>query len=170
MVLRTSAAAPIAGVRAYGGRLVRHPFHGTGAGVLLPHLRGTVAACLVPGVFPQRGGPVNVNLWPRIALAERQDGWCLWCGKRLPMVFAVHHRRLRSQGGDNSASNLVCLCHACHNGSTGAVHAQPSLSYERGFLVRSWASPEDIPLTSPLGEVWLHSDGSITRKERENVW
>ncbi len=48
-----------------------------------------------------------------------------------------HHRKLRSQGGDNSMSNLIALCGLHHH----AVHHAPQLAYELGYLVRSWDDP-----------------------------
>ena len=101
----------------------------------------------------------------RDALVERHDGHCPWCGHPLPVLYAVHHRQLRSQGGDDSPANLVCLCHSCHNGSTQAVHHQPSIAYERGFLVHSWDDPTEIPLlTASGGLVLLHTDGTTTQQ------
>ena len=43
----------------------------------------------------------------------RRDGWrCQCCGGRLNLE--VHHKELRSQGGDDSEQNLITLCAACH--------------------------------------------------------
>jgi hypothetical protein len=46
---------------------------------------------------------------------------------------AVHHRRLRSQGGTNDPLNLVLLCDMHHQ----HVHEHPAWSYDNGWLVRS---------------------------------
>lgn len=44
----------------------------------------------------------------------RRDGWrCQCCGTRSNL--AVHHKELRSQGGDDSEENLITLCVACHS-------------------------------------------------------
>lgn len=43
-----------------------------------------------------------------------------------------HHRRMRSQGGGNEPSNLLAVCPSCHD----YIHAHPSESYERGWLLR----------------------------------
>lgn len=48
----------------------------------------------------------------------------------------AHHLVLRSQGGADDPSNLMALCHACH----AHVHANPTESYERGFLRHREAS------------------------------
>lgn len=45
----------------------------------------------------------------------------------------VHHRLMRSQGGDNSLGNLLHCCMSCHRYG----HLNPSAAYERGFLLRS---------------------------------
>jgi len=42
-------------------------------------------------------------------------------------------------------ANLVSLCAACH----AAVHLDPATSYEEGWIVHSWDSPEDVPLKDP---------------------
>ena len=52
----------------------------------------------------------------------------------------IHHRKLRSQGGTNSANNLIDVCTPCHNW----IHAHPALSYERGWLIHGYA--DETPL------------------------
>ena len=43
----------------------------------------------------------------------RRDGWrCQSCGARSSLE--VHHKKLRSQSGDDSEPNLITLCAACH--------------------------------------------------------
>jgi hypothetical protein len=46
----------------------------------------------------------------------------------------VHHIQMRSHGGSDDEANLLHVCQACH----GAIHANPSLSYERGWLRHPW--------------------------------
>ena len=41
-----------------------------------------------------------------------------------------HHRKLRSQGGDNAWANLLPLCWPCHD----LVHANPALSHAAGLI------------------------------------
>jgi hypothetical protein len=48
----------------------------------------------------------------------------------------MHHILMRSQGGKHEASNLLHLCHTAHV----EVHANPSVSYERGWLLRKGAA------------------------------
>ena len=42
-------------------------------------------------------------------------------------------------------ANLVSLCASCHQD----IHAHPEKSYEEGWLVHSWESPEDVELKNP---------------------
>lgn len=48
-----------------------------------------------------------------------------------------HHRKLRSQGGDDSTANILKVCWRCHH----TIHANPAESYEQGWLVKSWDTP-----------------------------
>ena len=63
-------------------------------------------------------------------LRARSEGVCELC---LAAPATVRHHRLRrSQGGLNELWNLLHLCDICHS----LVHGHPSLSYERGWLLR----------------------------------
>jgi 5-methylcytosine-specific restriction endonuclease McrA len=43
----------------------------------------------------------------------QRDGWrCQWCGSLAGVE--VHHLLHRSQGGPDSAENLISLCPSCH--------------------------------------------------------
>lgn len=44
-----------------------------------------------------------------------------------------HHRLRRGQGGPNALWNLLALCERDHK----LVHANPTLSYDRGWMLRS---------------------------------
>jgi hypothetical protein len=92
---------------------------------------------------------------------ERSEGRCEKCGQTLATVWECHHRRLRSQGGDDSVCNLLALHSDCHNaGSPGSVHSRPGLSYGAGYLVRRFLDPRDVPVLLH-GRRWvlLTSDG-----------
>ena len=54
----------------------------------------------------------------------------------------VHHRKLRSQGGQNDLATLVNTCLNCHM----FIHAHPEESYSRGFLVHGWDNPWTTPM------------------------
>lgn len=47
------------------------------------------------------------------------------------MASQLHHRKHRRHG-DDSPGNLLAVCVPCHNW----IHAHPSSSYERGWLIR----------------------------------
>ncbi len=100
----------------------------------------------------------------REALFIRSNGYCERCGGVLPESWAVHHRRLRSQGGKDELSNLVALHHECHNLGTDSVHLNPKKAIETGFIVPSWDTPEDVLICTPEGDrVRLLNDGSVIR-------
>lgn len=54
----------------------------------------------------------------------------------------VHHRKLRSQGGDNSEANLVLLCTSCHEWA----HREVAQAVAIGLIVRGWADPATVSL------------------------
>lgn len=56
---------------------------------------------------------------------------CTWRGSE------IHHRKLRSQGGQHDLDTCILLCKHCHM----AVHANPARSYEQGLLVKSFDTP-----------------------------
>ena len=104
----------------------------------------------------------------RLAVLER-DRYCPVCSRHLDGVVAVHHRKLRSQGGKDSLANLIGLHSSCHNIAPSSVHQNPSLAYERGWMVPSWGDPETWPLTLPDGsQVLLTSEYEpVTQEESE---
>jgi hypothetical protein len=79
----------------------------------------------------------------RTAIHDRSRGRCDMCGQPVnPDRWECHHRLLRSQGGEDSHANLICLHTHCH----GQVHHRPAWSYRNGLLVPSWARPEEWPV------------------------
>lgn len=75
----------------------------------------------------------------RDALFRRCGGRCEFCGK--PMLTSdVHHRKLRSQGGDESLDNLVLVHPYCHE----RAHHYPHQAREWGWIVPSWADPAEV--------------------------
>ena len=115
---------------------------------------------------------VTMDLNLRMAVLER-DRWCPVCGEYLAELVAVHHRKLRSQGGTDSLANLIGLHSSCHNIAPKSVHQNPALAYERGWMVRSWGDPEKWPLTLPDGRQVLLTSKYEPVKQREgeeNGW
>jgi HNH endonuclease len=66
---------------------------------------------------------------------QRMADWCEDCAALLlaGLLGLRHHRLRRGQGGTNDLSNLLALCEEDHK----RVHAYPTLSYDRGWLLRS---------------------------------
>lgn len=78
-------------------------------------------------------------------LVKTVNEHCARCGKP---AGHIHHRKRRSQGGDNSPANLVPLCVLCHDW----VHRNPEQAYREGWLVRSWQDPAEVPAVPlPVG-------------------
>lgn len=90
----------------------------------------------------------------------RCGGYCERCGIPLGEDFALHHRKLKSRGGKDHISNLICLHHHCHNMGNGSVHLAPEEATRRGLIVSSWDDPEEIAVELCDGSrVTLTADG-----------
>lgn len=63
---------------------------------------------------------------------------CKVCGFR-PAAHK-HHRKRRSQGGDDSSANILDVCVTCHDW----IHKHPELAFRAGLLVHSWAEPGEV--------------------------
>lgn len=50
-------------------------------------------------------------------------------------AVVFHHRLMRSHGGKGYAANGLYVCGPCHL----YIHANPKISYEEGWLIRSGA-------------------------------
>lgn len=99
-------------------------------------------------------------------VVERAQGYCEACGKPEQPTMALHHRKLKSRGGKDSASNLMRVHHSCHNMSTGSIHANPTWAEDKGFMVASWQEPDAAPMHTPNGGiVLLQNDGTIITLE-----
>lgn len=81
-----------------------------------------------------------VPLKVRRQVWERSGYKCEACG--LDRAVHVHHRKLRSQGGENSADNLLHVSFRCHD----RIHANPEESYVRGLLVKRGGIPALVPV------------------------
>lgn len=95
-------------------------------------------------------------------VVERAQGYCEVCGKVATESMALHHRKLKSRGGKDSASNLMRVHHSCHNMSTGSIHANPQWAEDKGYMVASWQEPREAPMHTSNGKiVLLQNDGTI---------
>jgi len=77
------------------------------------------------------------------AVLDRADGWC---EAMIPTVCTgapehLHHRQLRSQGGEHTADNLVGICSSCHDW----IHAHPKWAYRAELMVHGWEEPRFPP-------------------------
>ena len=91
-------------------------------------------------------------------VVDRAKGFCEKCGGAATASMALHHRKLKSRGGKDSASNLIWVHHICHNLGTHSIHSQPALSADKGWMVSSWAEPHESPLVKPDGTIVLLQD------------
>lgn len=78
---------------------------------------------------------------------QRDEESCVRCGT---WGGNVHHRMMRSQAPKDAVhrvENLALLCGSGTTGCHGWVHANPAESYDNGWLVPSWSSPLEEPMT-----------------------
>lgn len=94
----------------------------------------------------------------RAAVYERAAGMCDRCGHAIhPDAWECHHRKLRSQGGEDSHENLIALCPGCH----AWAHGNPLAAKTQGFIVPPWDDPAETPVLRhgrafwlPVGQTW----------------
>lgn len=104
----------------------------------------------------------------REQVLARCAGYCEKCGNSLSESWALHHRKLRSQGGKDAIENFLALHHSCHNLGTKSVHMNPSDSVENGYIVPSWAEPSEFPVTLADGSsVILSKEGTYNHYKKE---
>ena len=101
---------------------------------------------------------------------ERANGYCEVCGGAAEESMALHHRKLKSRGGKDSAANLISIHHGCHNMKTGSVHLNPEWAERNGYMVPSWREPDEWAINLPTGGfALLLDDGSIKYLEGEGA-
>lgn len=107
------------------------------------------------GPIRSKPSPNNPTAQQRILVMERAGGSCERCGA--PDPLRVHHRKLRSQGGDNKPANLAALCDYCHF----IVHVERLVFGEPfGWIVPSHGRAAGVPIKHRrLGYVLLTPDG-----------
>lgn len=80
----------------------------------------------------------------RKSVYTRSAGWCDLCCLRLNEdAWECHHRRLRSQGGQDEITNLIALHPGCHQ----HVHRTATeWAYAHGFLCPVYRLPTEWPV------------------------
>lgn len=78
----------------------------------------------------------------RALVKARAGGRCECCAERLPAHYECHHRKLRSRGGQDSATNLVALCNECHR----RIHGHVKWATGHGFIVSAYDDPMVVPV------------------------
>lgn len=88
------------------------------------------------------------NTVPKDAVAEvlARAGWV--CEARTPECVGppehAHHRRLKAQGVDHSAANLLAVCGDTAIGCHAAIHRHHGWSVRHGFILATGDDPELI--------------------------
>ena len=96
----------------------------------------------------------------RDTVVDRADGCCERCGQWAE-GGSLHHRKLRSQGGQNTVENLVLLDGSGVTGCHGWAHDNRRDAAALGFVVSAWEDPAVVPvLVWGWGRVLLDDEGS----------
>lgn len=101
------------------------------------------------------------------AAVIKRDRFCVKCGSAVDKDCAVHHRKLRSQAGKDVLSNLIALCHACHNLGSDSVHLNPRTAAENGWIVKSFEDPALVPVRYQQDR-WVYLDDEGTVRDVED--
>ena len=91
-------------------------------------------------------------------VTERSDGHCEIMNPDAGCTGYrehLHHRKLRSQGGEHTVENLTGICHRCHYW----LHAHPAIAYANGWLVKGAKDPAKIPFRRRGVLSFLRKDG-----------
>lgn len=99
------------------------------------------------------------------SLVRTRDGHrCQRCGVSIVDIpSSIHHRKLRSQGGQDDASNMIRMCGTGTTGCHGWAHHNRSLALQDGWIVYRIDNPAEVPVrTLEHGWVLLGDDGSRT--------
>lgn len=78
-----------------------------------------------------------------MAVIDRAGGVCecMHPGSCTGAAEHLHHRQMRSQGGEHTVENLGAICAADHR----FIHEHPAWAYEHGWLVHGWEEPRFPP-------------------------
>lgn len=74
-----------------------------------------------------------------------------------------HHRKRRSQGGDDSPANVIEIPDALHDW----IHANPSEATALGLLVPSYGDPAEVTITIPEDIVQVKKPRAKREKQPE---
>ena len=78
----------------------------------------------------------------RAALSERSGCMCEICGSSRATNW--HHRKNRSQGGNDGLANAMHLCGSGTTGCHGWVTEHPEQAAENGWCLKSYQDPEQV--------------------------
>ena len=157
----------------------RRAFNSTLPARTIPMRRGQLQAASgkqATGKAASRPRDTGPSPAVRKLVLERDGYACVCCGRSvIGQPYSLQHRKRRSQGGDNSASNLVTVLGtgttACHE----RIDSRRDPADEaKGYTCRSWQEPAEIPVMvfSPGGSgmtVWLSADGRYLTEAPEAV-
>lgn len=97
---------------------------------------------------------------PRELTRQRaDDGMCEVCGIR--PATNMHHRKNRSQGGRDTAANLLAVCGTGTTGCHGYITEHPAEAYDKGWSVRRAFDPADVPVYRVGEWVVLTESGTV---------
>lgn len=116
---------------------------------------------------------VGMNKQLRALLWWRSEGYCEKCGRGIEQDgFAAHHRKLRSQGGQDEITNLVALCHSCHNLGTASVHLNPEQAKANGWIVPNWKGlePANVLICTDAGLIVSLNSNGTKQTMKEQQW
>lgn len=107
---------------------------------------------------------MTVPIKVRTSVLTRCEGQCERCGGPLGSDYSVHHRKLRSQGGKDTADNLAVICGSGTTGCHLLVHSERlEIGEPEGYIVPGWADPAGMPVTHHYhGTVYLLPDGTYS--------
>lgn len=121
-----------------------------------------------PVIAGRKGVASDIDPALRELVYRRAGGRCEACGDPLVKGQGVrgwhaHHRKLKSRGGQDSASNLAALCSYCHR----RMHGHSHFATEHGFIVSAYDDPATTPMRVGLGDVdfYLRPDGTYQRAD-----
>ena len=103
--------------------------------------------------------------WNKISLAIRmRDKYiCFRCDKKFKKSdLSVHHIVPRKEGGTEDGSNLVTLCHPCHD------HVEINQLKSKTDIIASFDEPLLLAKKKPTKTV-IHKDESFTRPTWHSV-